>query len=362
MMFSPKTFYLKIKLLIKKRVHRQVDWRMINSSSYFYAHKYCQGVKVKAAVIIQKDHPPIYGDFKEPIPGPDKSIVRVQASSISQITKARASATHYSSDNEVPFIPGFDGVGTLEDGSRVYFLLPINPFGAMAKLCLVDKKHCIQIPEVLDADMVAAIAIPGMSSWAALVEQAQMTAGETVLINGAGGISGRLAIQIAKYLGAKKIIAVARRSSSFDDLHLLGADQCILLTEDSSAMENSFKSVCTQGVNIVLDYLWGSSALSLVNSIAKNSPQDMLVRYVQIGSIAGATIPFSASVLRSSGLRLMGSGLGSLSIPAMLTSVSQVLKNVPTAGLKINIQQIPLSQVEASWNMTVSDTRTVLMI
>jgi NADPH:quinone reductase-like Zn-dependent oxidoreductase len=319
-------------------------------------------VNVKAAVIMQKDLPPIYADFKEPMSGPDHLIVRVQASSISQITKARASATHYSSDNEVPFIPGFDGVGTLEDGSRVYFLLPINPFGAMAEFCLVDKKHCIQIPQAIEVDMVAAMAIPGMSSWAALVKQAQMIAGETVFINGAGGISGRLAIQIAKYLGAKTIIATARRSSSFDELHELGADQCLLLTDDSHAMEDTFKSVCNHGVNIVLDYLWGPSALSLVNAIAKNSPQEIPVRYVQIGSIGGATIPFPASVLRSSGLRLMGSGLGSLSIQTMLDSVSQVLINTPAAGLKINIQQIPLAQVQTAWNMTSSDSRTVLMI
>ena len=317
---------------------------------------------MKAAVIMQKDQPPIYGDFKEPMSTPDHLIVRVQASSISQITKARASATHYSSDNEVPFVPGFDGLGTLEDGSRVYFLLPINPFGAMAEFCLVDKKHYIQIPQALDAEMVAAMAIPGMSSWAALVDQAQMIAGETVFINGAGGISGRLAIQIAKYLGAKTIIATARRSSSFDELQELGADRCLLLTDDSHAMEETFKSVCKQGVNIVLDYLWGPSALSLVNAIAKNTPQEMLVRYVQIGSIGGASIPFPASVLRSSGLRLMGSGLGSLSIQTMLDCVSQVLKNAPVAGLKINIQKIPLAQVENVWNKTDAQARTVLMI
>lgn len=317
---------------------------------------------MKAAVIMQKDQPPIYGDFKEPMSTPDHLIVRVQASSISQITKARASATHYSSDNKVPFVPGFDGIGALEDGSRVYFLLPINPFGAMAEFCLVDKKHYIQIPQALDAEMVAAMAIPGMSSWAALVDQAQMIAGETVFINGAGGISGRLAIQIAKYLGAKTIIATARRSSSFDELQELGADRCLLLTDDSHAMEETFKSVCKQGVNIVLDYLWGPSALSLVNAIAKNTPQEMLVRYVQIGSIGGASIPFPASVLRSSGLRLMGSGLGSLSIQTMLDCVSQVLKNAPVAGLKINIQKIPLAQVENVWNKTDAQARTVLMI
>jgi NADPH:quinone reductase-like Zn-dependent oxidoreductase len=335
---------------------------MMIPPSYFYAHQSYQGVNVKAAVIMQKDQPPIYGDFKEPMSAPDHSIVYVQASSISQITKARASATHYSSDNKVPFVPGFDGVGTLEDGSRVYFLLPISPFGAMAEFCLADKKHYIQIPQTLDAEMVAAMAIPGMSSWAALVEQAQMIAGETVFINGAGGISGRLAIQIAKYLGAKTIIATARKSSLFDELFELGADQCLLLTDDSQTMEDTFKSVCKQGVNIVLDYLWGPSALTLVNAIAKNSPQEIPVRYVQIGSIGGATIPFPASVLRSSGLRLMGSGLGSLSIQTMLDSVSQVLINTPAAGLKINIQQIPLAQVQTAWNMTSSDSRTVLMI
>lgn len=315
---------------------------------------------MKAAVIIDKEQAPIYSDFKDPEKANGHHLVRVQASSISQITKARASATHYSADSEVPFIPGFDGVGTLEDGSRVYFLLPRNPFGAMAQYCSVPKENCLLIPDTLSPEIAAAMAIPGMSSWAALTEQAQMKAEDTVLINGANGISGRLAIQIAKYLGAKKIIATARRASTFEELFALGADQCVLLTEQVSEMEAAFQPLFADGVQVVLDYLWGPSALSLINVAAKYSPLKTKIQFVQIGSIGGASIPFPASALRSSGLRLMGSGLGSLSIAQMLHSVHQVLVHAPAAGFEVNIHAISAAEVAQAWHTTSSDTRTVL--
>jgi NADPH:quinone reductase-like Zn-dependent oxidoreductase len=317
---------------------------------------------VKAAIVLQKDQSPVFGDFKNPVPDSNQYLVHVQASSISQITQARASATHYSSDNEVPFIPGFDGVGTLEDGSMVYFLLPQNPFGAMAEYCIVDKKHCVKIPQILSADILAAMAIPGMSSWAALIDQAKIIPGQTVLVNGANGISGRLAIQIAKYLGAGKIIATARRSELFEELTALGADECIQLTEESGTLENSLKVVFQQGVHIVLDYLWGPSALSIIQSSAKYSPQGLSMQLVQIGSIGGSTIPFPASALRSSGLKVMGSGLGSLSIAQMLSAISDLIKHAPEAGLQIKTKKIPLSEVSQVWNATSSDVRTVLMM
>ncbi len=317
---------------------------------------------MKAVIVLQKDQSPVFGDFKDPLPDSNQYLVRVQASSISQITKARASATHYSSDNEVPFVPGFDGVGTLEDGSTVYFLLPHNPYGAMGQYCVVDKNHCLVIPKTYSPDLVAAMAIPGMSSWAALKDQAKMMPGETVLINGANGISGRLAIQIAKYLGAKKIIATARRSDLFEELYALGADQCIQITDDAIALETSLREVFKQGVHVVLDYLWGPSAVSIIHSVAKYSPQGLSIQFVQIGSIGGPTIPFPASALRSSGLRVIGSGLGSLSVAQMLGSISELIKHAPDAGLHIHTEKIPFSEVAQVWNTTSSDVRTVLMM
>ena len=317
---------------------------------------------MKAAVVYQKGEVPIFSDFTEPYPDASQYLVRVQASSISQITKARASASHYSSDSEVPFIPGFDGVGTLEDGSAVYFLLPKNPYGAMAEYCVVDKKNCLIVPKILSTELIAAMAIPGMSSWAALVDQAKMVEGDTVLINGAGGISGRLAIQIAKFLKAKKIIATVRRKEQFDELYALGADLCIQLTDDPVEMEKRFCELFKQRVHVVLDYLWGSSALLLIQCAAKHSPQGLSIEFVQIGSIGGATIPFPASALRSSGLRVIGSGLGSLSIAQMLNAISEFIHHAPEADFYTKIQGIPLSQVAEVWSSMNSNTRTVLIL
>ena len=152
----------------------------------------------------------------------------------------------------------------------------------MAEFCIVDDRHQFAIPDSLSEDSAAAMAIPGMSSWAALVERANLRTGETVLINGATGTSGRLAIQIAKHLGAKKVIATGRQTRLFDDLRLLGADVTVPLIQDRDALENAFKNEFQQGVDIVLDYLWGMSAETLVIAAAKAGPEGVPIRYVQI--------------------------------------------------------------------------------
>ena len=160
------------------------------------------------------------------------------------------------------------------------------------------------------------MAIPGMSSWAALVERAHFVAGETVLVNGATGTSGRLAIQIAKHLGAKKVIATGRDAKAFDDLRALGADVVILLTQERDALEAAFKAAFAQRIDVVLDYLWGPSAETLIVAAAKASPDGVPVRFVQIGSISGADINVPGATLRSTALQLMGSGIGSVPYPA----------------------------------------------
>jgi len=254
---------------------------------------------MKAAIVVEAGQAPIYGDFRDPPSAPGKSLIRVTASSISHVTKSRASGEHYSSEGELPFNPGIDGTGIGEDGQHVYFLLPEKPYGAMAEFCIVDDRQRFALPKGLNEVSAAAMAIPGMSSWAALVERANLRAGETVLINGATGISGRLAIQIAKHLGARKVIATGRRTTSFDDLRLLGADVTVSLTQDRDALEKAFKGEFQQGVDIVLDYLWGISAEILVIAAAKAGPEGIPIRYVQIGSISGTNINLPSAALRS---------------------------------------------------------------
>jgi NADPH:quinone reductase-like Zn-dependent oxidoreductase len=155
-------------------------------------------IQMKAAIVKAPKSSPVYGDFAEPVGREGFTNVHVKASALSQFTKARASGSHYSVDGTFPVIAGTDGVGVNQDGKRIYFALPEAPFGALAERSLVSTQHCIPLPDGLDDVTAAAIANPGMSAWAALVERACLQRGDTVLVNGATGPAGRIAVQLAK--------------------------------------------------------------------------------------------------------------------------------------------------------------------
>jgi NADPH:quinone reductase-like Zn-dependent oxidoreductase len=260
----------------------------------------------------------------------------------------------------LPLIPGVDGVGVDEHGRRVWFILPEAPFGAMAERCLVDARRCIVLPDELGDVEAAAMAIPGMSSWAALVERAQLRAGETVLVNGATGASGRLAIQVAKHLGAKRVVATGRNAAMFDELRALGADATIALTPDRDALETAFKKEFRAGVDIVLDYLWGPSAETLIVAAARAGADAVPIRIVQIGAASGADITLPGAALRSSALQLMGSGVGSIPQPRILAAVRGVLEAAPRAGFKVATRTLPLAEVAMAWDAGDATSRIVL--
>src|SRR6266404_4327918 len=208
---------------------------------------------MKAAVVKMLGQPPIYGDFEDPQPVAGETRIAVAAASLSPLARARASGAHYSADIALPFIAGVDGVGRRDDGQRVYFLLPRAPFGAMAEWTVVPQALTLPVPDEIGDQQAAAIANPGMSSWAALVERAHVRGGETVLINGATGASGQLAIGIARHFGASRIIATGRNRTILDDLE---ADSVIPLNQPEAELGAAFAVCFADGVDIVLDYLW----------------------------------------------------------------------------------------------------------
>jgi len=239
-------------------------------------------------------------------------LVSVTAAAISPVVKSRASGAHYSASGRFPFVVGIDGVGRLDDGRRVYFVLPSFPFGGMAERTVVPSAQCLTLPTDLDDVTAAAIANPGMLSWAALTERARLKAGETVLVNGATGAPGRLAVQIAKRLGASKVIATGRSAKALEDVASLGADVTIPLVEDDAALESAFMDAFAAGVDVVIDYLWGRSAERLLIAAAKAGKDSAPIRFVQVGSASGSDISLPSAALRSSAIELMGSGIGSV--------------------------------------------------
>ncbi|MBB5190883.1 NADPH2:quinone reductase [Silvimonas terrae] len=314
---------------------------------------------MKAAVVTAAGQLPVFAEFEKPVAAAGQQIVHVAASALSQLTRAKAAGTHYSSHGVFPFVAGVDGVGRLENGQRVYFFAPQAPFGAMGEYSVVDAAQCVPVPDELDDVTAAAAAIPGMSCWAALVERAGFVKGETVLVNGATGASGRLAVQIARYLGAGKIIATGRNPAALGWLQSAGADVVIPLDQAEDTLSAALVPHLAAGVDVVLDYLWGPSARTLLVSAAKHLPEGQQMRFVQIGSISGAEISLPAAVLRATAINLMGSGIGSVPLPRLLHVVGQVLQAVIPAGLEVKTQAVPLAQLADHWGAADSQLRTV---
>jgi NADPH:quinone reductase-like Zn-dependent oxidoreductase len=314
---------------------------------------------MKAAIVRAAGQTPVYADFAEPVASADETRVWVTAASMSQVVKSRASGSHYSSSGQFPFVVGIDGVGRLDDGTRVYFVLPRAPFGGMAQQTVVPKTQCLPLPDRLDDVTAAAIANPGMSSWAAYTERARLKPGETVLVNGATGTAGRLAVQIVKHLGAKKVIATGRNVEALNSLTALGADVTIPLVASETALEESFQAQFVEGVDVVIDYLWGKSAEQILIAAAKAAPEAVPIRFVHVGSVSGPNITLPSPVLRSSAIELMGSGIGSIPPDRFVNAINELLKATVPAGFKIAFKPVPLSQVEEAWPKDDNACRTV---
>jgi NADPH:quinone reductase-like Zn-dependent oxidoreductase len=324
---------------------------------------------MKAAVVTAAGKTPVYGDFDTPIAKAGEELISVRASALSPFSKSRASGSHYSSGGDFPAIAGSDGVGITQDGRRVYFALPEAPFGALAEFCPVPSSQCVEVPDSLDDITAAAIANPGMSAWAALVERAHLMAGETVLVNGATGTAGRLAVQLAKHLGAGKIVATGRNEQELEELKRLGADIVIPFTlgmlhpSGAKDYENALKTVFASGIDVVIDYLWGESAKTIIVAIAKAVEEGTPVRFVHVGGASREeNIELPGAALRSSAILLMGSGAKSVRLSVLLQAIRNVFEVVQPAGLEITTKVVPLSEVEGVWDKAAGKPRVVFAI
>ncbi len=311
---------------------------------------------MKAAVVKAARTDPVYGDFEEPMAKAGRTIITVRASALSQNTKSRASGSHYASEGLYPAVPGVDGVGYTSDGQRLYFAMPEAPFGALAEKSLARTEYCIPVPPELDDVTAAAIANPGMSAWAAMMERAQLKPGEIVLVNGATGTAGRLAVQLAKHLGAARIIATGRNEKELDEVKTLGADVTIPFALGTSLgvklYEEALIGEFANGIDVVLDYLWGETARTIIVAIAKSVEDARPVRFVHVGGASGEqTIELPGAALRSSAIVLMGSGLKSVRASGLLRAIKNVFEVTTPAGLQIATKAVPLSQVEEYWNV-----------
>jgi NADPH2:quinone reductase len=316
---------------------------------------------MQAAVVNVLGQAPKYQSFPEPIAGEDEVVVQVRAAGLHPIVKARASGAHYSSRGVVPAIPGLDGVGVLEDGTRVYFGAARAPWGTMAERAVVPRFMCIPLPEGLDDIQAAAIANPGMSAWGSMKERARLAAGETVLVMGATGVAGQLALQVARRLGARRVIAAGR---NVEAIAAEDADAVIALGEPEDAVRDAFAAEAASGIDVVIDYLWGRPTELLLEALAKGfqASSTRATRLVEVGESAGKTISLPGSTLRSIDLTLLGSGFGSVPLALILASIPTMFAMAAAGSLKVAVEPVPLAEVEAAWSRVEKGRRIVFTI
>lgn len=317
---------------------------------------------MKAALSTSFERPPRFGEFTDPTPAADEVLVTVKAAALSNLVRFLAAGKHPASVPP-PFVPGVDGVGLL-DGERVYFAFPRPPVGSMAERSAVPRRHVVRVPPNVDDLTAAAAANPGMASWASLTRRARFVRGEAVLINGAAGVSGRLAIQVAKHLGARRIVATARNPAVEAELRELGADAFIPIVESQSELTSAFRrELHDHGLDVVLDFLFGNPAEALLHACIGpgRGAAEPRVRFVQIGTLAGPNITLPGAALRSSALELLGTGLGSLSHEELVTCIGEFFESYVAGGFRIQATAVPLSEVESAWGRTARE-RIVLTV
>jgi len=320
---------------------------------------------VKAAIVRERGHAPEYGDFPDPVAGPGEVLVRVEAVPVNPLTISRAAGVHYSADVPPPFVPGVDGVGRTPEGRRGYFDFPRPPFGAMAELAPVTVDRLVELPDGVDARAFAAAALPGRSCWIPLTRRARVSPGDGVLIHGATGAAGTIAVQVARHLGAGRVVATGRNPVELERLRAIGATDLVRNDADPERFRAEIRSVAAEAkVSIVLDYLWGPTSETLIAALGgPGGPRGTgRIRYIEIGSIAGPSISLPSAPLRSSGVEILGHGIGSSTPEEERAAFREFLDAFASSRFRLDTEVHPLSEITALWGRTGGAHRLVFAV
>lgn len=263
---------------------------------------------------------------------------------------------------ELPLILGVDGVGRLSDSSRVYFVADDEFPGSMAEKAVIDKRRAVQLPDGADVERIAAAMNPAMSSWVALRHRVPIESGQSVLVLGATGNAGMMAVQVAKRLGAGRVVGAGRDVKRLEALTSLGADKIVQLTEDSDATARALAMAAAE-VDIVIDYLWGKPAeQGLMALLTARSDRSRALNWIEIGAVAGATLELPSVALRSANLRIQGNGQGAVSTKNYLAELPSLIDEIDSGTLTITVRTVPLRDVETAWvKPDMPGARTVIV-
>ncbi|GAA2338209.1 zinc-binding alcohol dehydrogenase family protein [Dactylosporangium salmoneum] len=321
---------------------------------------------MRAVLILRCGRPPVVADHFDPAPAapaPGLAEVTVAAAPVTPLDVFCASGTSYFGSPAVPYVPGVQGVGalgdgTLGDGTPVWFatdagMRPGN--GSMAERARVPHEDVVPLPEGADPRLVAALGLSAVAAWQALAGTGDLRHGEQVLVLGAGGVVGQAAVQIARLLGARRVVAAARSALAQERATRHGADAVVPLddTDDADTLAARLRPALDGPVDLVLDPLFGVPAAAALRVLRPGG------RLVNLGGSASPTAPIDSATLRSGSLRILGYTNNALSKAERAETLRTVAAHAAAGRLTVDFDAVPLDAAPDAW--TASSSRMVLL-
>lgn len=321
---------------------------------------------MKAAVLNELGKAPVYEDIDDPQPSSeDEVIIAMKAVALKNIDKLMAGGTHYASYKKLPVVIGSDGVGMLQDGSLIY-----TPGKAMlAEKAIVHKNNVVRLPSDIDSALAAAVPNAALGSYLPLKVKGEMKEGDVVLINGGTGITGKFAIQLAKYYGASKVVVTGRVEGKEEELAGLGADLFISTKHNEEGFKHSIRQLYHEsGIDIIIDYLWGKPAEDIINCLGGSGADfpKKNTRFINVGNMVSPHLNLDCNIIRSSKLVILGSGLGSYSKTEFSgfyqNTLPEMFKLAAEGKVTIAIEKEKLENINHIWNNDSRSKRLVVMV
>jgi NADPH:quinone reductase-like Zn-dependent oxidoreductase len=323
---------------------------------------------MKAAMLYAADADPVYGDSDEPAAGPDTQLVDLVAAGIHHVTRSVASGRHYSRAAAFPLIPGLNAVARDAAGRLVFTASAPPPHGTLAERIVSPDAMRFPLPAGASPEAVAAGVNPGMASWLPLQALSAGPPGTgslgTVLVLGVTGMSGYLAVQNARLLGAGRVIGAGRSPAGLDRAAAAGAET-VALTGDRDADAAALTEALDGAVpGLVLDFVWGPVAETAFRALGRPGLAEDAAgtSYVQIGALGGTEAAVPSALLRSRRVSISGSGLGSVSPAEIKARIPEYIQLIADGSVQVPYRTFPLSDIGAAWAASAQSGPRVVVL
>jgi NADPH:quinone reductase-like Zn-dependent oxidoreductase len=320
---------------------------------------------MKAAIMPGPGTIPGYGDFEEPQAGQDREVVELVAAGIHPVVRSLAEGRHYGSTGAWPLIPGVDAVARTADGTLVYTGYVQAPYGTLAERMAVPAGLRLPLPAGADPAQIAGGLNPGLASWLPLQSRlADVPSVGTVVVLGATGMAGMLAVQNARLLGAGHVVGAGRSPAGLDRAAAAGAATAALAGDREADAAALTAALGGTAPSLVLDFVWGAPAEAMFAALGRHGLDEdsASTAYVQIGSLAGPEAAVPSSLLRSRRIQISGSGAGSASIAAIRAQLPVYMQLIADGRVQVPTRTFPLSRVSDGWTAARDSGSRVVIV